>query len=360
MHNNIVKLIYVLIALLVPAFNSYAADVAEVTNGDGASCVGHTAELHGKVVSTGGNDPRVIIYWGQKDGGTNEAQWANSVKLDSQGIGKFSKLIMGLAERTRYYYRCAAVNSAGKSWAQASTNFVISVGYSPKEVEKMEQDAEKWMLREMKKMGADEKEFVEFAETSDQMKRGVRIDTWEAWVKEYRAEILDPPVVFNVSDPAPSDVTSPINALRLQLHALVTKDVRTLHTYADAGGRREMNDRGYSVKNPDPRPWLLGAKQSPKVTVLCTAKRKWRGKEYVYVFNRRESLTSPKDGWMFFGGGVFKKVGDKYFYSTDLDYSDLVGAKGAPGVGHDMFGRYNKMYEKLKKSHLPSHFYTIK
>ena len=91
-----------------------------------AQAVGtRTATLLGNILSTGGDTPEVLFYYGTSDGGANAANWAQRAWLGSQG-GSFALSLTGLAVNTTYYYTAVAVNSAGTVWATPSQSFTTA------------------------------------------------------------------------------------------------------------------------------------------------------------------------------------------------------------------------------------------
>jgi GH25 family lysozyme M1 (1,4-beta-N-acetylmuramidase) len=95
-----------------------------VTNGIGATSItANSARLNGEITDTGGEHPKVTIYWGQTDGGMNANSWAYNSGEGSVGKQTFSVDISGLTPGTPYYYRCCAINSAGKTWASSTAKF---------------------------------------------------------------------------------------------------------------------------------------------------------------------------------------------------------------------------------------------
>jgi hypothetical protein len=78
--------------------------------------------LNGEV-TTGGENPTVIIYWGDNDGTTDPYAWDHSVNLGTKGTVPFLTDITGLTPSTTYYYRCYAANSGGSAWAASSVSF---------------------------------------------------------------------------------------------------------------------------------------------------------------------------------------------------------------------------------------------
>ncbi|MCP4710032.1 MAG: hypothetical protein GY869_15520, partial [Planctomycetes bacterium] len=94
-----------------------------VNNGGGAADITvNSATLRGEVTRTGGDDPDVIIFWGDDDGGIITGNWDHAINKGTQ-TGSFSSAIAGLVPNKTYYYRCYATNSGGTAWAPATTNF---------------------------------------------------------------------------------------------------------------------------------------------------------------------------------------------------------------------------------------------
>lgn len=85
------------------------------------------ADLHGRVVTTGGEEPEVTIYFGTTDGGTDANDWEDSVVLGTQA-GAFQNSLFALQPDTTYYYRPYAENEGGGRWAAASESF-RTLGY---------------------------------------------------------------------------------------------------------------------------------------------------------------------------------------------------------------------------------------
>ncbi|MCX7044152.1 MAG: hypothetical protein NTX50_01530 [Candidatus Sumerlaeota bacterium] len=95
-----------------------------VNNAPATLITAASAQLNGNLISDGGDwTTSITIYWGQFDGGTNQAAWANSAFLGTMPVGFFSTPIAGLNRATTYYFRCYAQNSAGFAWAPVSANF---------------------------------------------------------------------------------------------------------------------------------------------------------------------------------------------------------------------------------------------
>ena len=76
-----------------------------------ATSVGATlAYFEGNVTNTGGENPEIIIFYGNSDFGTGTGQ--TPLKLGTIFAGVFSILIGGLTPSKTYYYRVRASNSA--------------------------------------------------------------------------------------------------------------------------------------------------------------------------------------------------------------------------------------------------------
>lgn len=99
--------------------------LAAVANAPAAAVGVRSATVLGNVVSTGGDTPEVLIYYGQTDGGNNPAAWAQHSWLGPQA-GSFSLSLTGLTANTTYYFTCVAINSAGTAWASLSQKFTTA------------------------------------------------------------------------------------------------------------------------------------------------------------------------------------------------------------------------------------------
>ncbi|HXJ74836.1 MAG TPA: fibronectin type III domain-containing protein, partial [Candidatus Dormibacteraeota bacterium] len=98
---------------------------AAVTNLPATSVQTRAATLNGNVVSTGGDLPEVVIYYGPADGGTNAAAWAQKTYVGAAS-SSFAQSVSGLSPNTTYYFTAAAINSAGTAWATPSRSFTTA------------------------------------------------------------------------------------------------------------------------------------------------------------------------------------------------------------------------------------------
>ncbi|HWY30909.1 MAG TPA: hypothetical protein VNX46_09155, partial [Candidatus Acidoferrum sp.] len=97
-------------------------NLAAVTNTPAGSIQTRAATLDGTVLSTGGDTPEVVIYYGPADGGTNASAWAQRSYV-GEATGSFAQTVAGLVPGTTYFFTMAAINSAGTAWAAPSSSF---------------------------------------------------------------------------------------------------------------------------------------------------------------------------------------------------------------------------------------------
>ncbi|MFZ2038492.1 MAG: LamG-like jellyroll fold domain-containing protein [Minisyncoccia bacterium] len=92
-----------------------------------------TAVLNGNITDNGGSSTTVTVYWGTSDGGTTAGNWTNNSAPTSpsqpQDIAAFTKNLTSLNPNTLYYFRAAATNSSGTTWATSTLSFTTDVQY---------------------------------------------------------------------------------------------------------------------------------------------------------------------------------------------------------------------------------------
>jgi hypothetical protein len=102
------------------------ATIASVGTSAPTNVMGTKARLRGSVASTGGDNPYIIFYWGDNDGGEVPGDWDHAAEPTSpeqpQGVGDFYRDITGLPPGTTCYCKTKATNSAGIAWG-GTVNF---------------------------------------------------------------------------------------------------------------------------------------------------------------------------------------------------------------------------------------------
>ena len=99
-----------------------------VQNVAASGIIGTSATIGGTITSTGGAVPTLVIHYGDTDAGTGT--WDSQLDLGLQS-GSETGSISGLTPGTTYYFRAAATNSAGTSWATTSSNFATTPVMQP-------------------------------------------------------------------------------------------------------------------------------------------------------------------------------------------------------------------------------------
>jgi len=99
--------------------------VPTVTTSFATSITGATATLNGNVTATGGENPTVVVYYGDNDGGTTAASWDSNAAPTSpaqpQGVASFYLNVAALNSSTLYYYSAKATNTYGTVWGTTKT-----------------------------------------------------------------------------------------------------------------------------------------------------------------------------------------------------------------------------------------------
>ncbi len=104
------------------SFATAAATLAQVTNLPATNITANTATLAANVLNTGGSTTVVTMFYGASDGGTNAANWANSINLGVL-FGYGAQTVANLSSNTTYYFTAQASNNVGVSWVAPSGSF---------------------------------------------------------------------------------------------------------------------------------------------------------------------------------------------------------------------------------------------
>ncbi|MCH8048056.1 MAG: CotH kinase family protein, partial [Planctomycetes bacterium] len=76
-----------------------------------------------RVLETGGDDPNILLYWGDNDGATSVDDWDAVIVIGTGGPGLYNSGLSGLTSNTPYFYRAFASNLAGGAWAPSTATF---------------------------------------------------------------------------------------------------------------------------------------------------------------------------------------------------------------------------------------------
>ncbi len=117
-----------------PDFQLFDGMVDDLRIYDRALSAGEIGQIHAGDLSEnqniGGQAPRLVLFWGDEDGGTNpevnassSLAWDTKVELGTKDIGDFSHPLTGLEFGKTYYFRFLAENDAGSVWSPNSSSF---------------------------------------------------------------------------------------------------------------------------------------------------------------------------------------------------------------------------------------------
>jgi hypothetical protein len=95
-----------------------------VHNAAGATRLTDTSALLNGEITAGIPRPRVTVYWGATDGGTDPAAWSGRLDGGLQS-GAFSLRLCPLERGSTVYYRCQASNGVDTAWAPESAAFRV-------------------------------------------------------------------------------------------------------------------------------------------------------------------------------------------------------------------------------------------
>ncbi|MEM7395532.1 MAG: LamG-like jellyroll fold domain-containing protein, partial [Verrucomicrobiota bacterium] len=86
-----------------------------------AAVTSRTAILYAEL--SAGDPADLVLFWGERDGGTNMAAWDRLVDLGHVSSGTYSVVVSNLIACVPYVYRVYASNSVDAAWAPHSTEF---------------------------------------------------------------------------------------------------------------------------------------------------------------------------------------------------------------------------------------------
>lgn len=190
--------------------------------------------------------------------------------------------------------------------------------------------------------------------------KGIEIKTWKDWTNHYHAQILNPPVRFDVLDHFESDFSTPVSAYRSFWHTMRHGNAEALIQNSDESGQVWLSETGVRPGAKAEAYYSRTGLKLNECTVLLTATDTFEGKDYVLVLARHQEKESPKTGRLALDVVIFKRTKSGFIHTRDLDigspFGNVLGVARANGT---LFLPYPEFHEKAKMSDLPPHFYTI-
>ena len=188
---------------------------------------------------------------------------------------------------------------------------------------------------------------------------GILITNLDCWMKTFKAQVLNPAVVFDVRDVLPVDFSTPIAAEQSYRLAIYHGDALTLLDNADANGKYFF-EHILNVDKSKKVPSYEIFKRLTHFTVLLTAAYRFQGNDYIMVLIRAQENENPKNGIVIIQGDMFKHVRGQFVFTGDIDSGCAFGnVLKAAGAKMSFLEHYSKFYEHMSCSTLPPSFYTI-
>jgi len=340
-----------------------ADEPPEIVNRDPV-VVDYRAFVRGELKDTGGEETEVFVYYGLTDGVTNKSAWEYSRSLGIKEAGKIDVKVK-CTQITNYYYTFYATNNIGDDWAEGTEVFAITgesggSGYSPAEVEQMVEEDRQRFINKLKARGETPGEILQ---TKYDMGYIDEPSSWQEWVEQHNAVFHDSPFVFNIEDEFSYNLDTLSNAYRSVFHAIGEQNPSALYAVADESEKNRM--RGISISetstHTDKMITLIPA--LTEVAYLAKYDLYAGGNHYYRLVFRKQRPNNPKDFWVAYWILDFKKYGDEYKRTNELDgfYDDIFKYANVTETDTFMFkmGIYSNAYEVLSESELPPSFYTI-
>ena len=198
---------------------------------------------------------------------------------------------------------------------------------------------------------------------------------WATWVAAYGITNCVPPIEVDAREPVSGENSTAMNALKLWCHSWEVRDTTNLYSYSDKSGKEQLDRWGVAGTNAMlvDNVFRLSNTNSPIVTVLCQGAVSLRTNDYAFFFLRREHATDPTNHTVFFERHDFKRTEDGYLWTCDLGGCETLDPLAVLDLTLDLlnpsptatnlfellYPPYSHVYETLKDSSLPAHFYTI-
>jgi hypothetical protein len=185
----------------------------------------------------------------------------------------------------------------------------------------------------------------------------VQLKNWEDWTNYYHAQILTPPIVFDMCDPCEYNFTEPVAAFRSYMVASAKGDANTVLKCADGSQLLFLKKMGID-SSAKAGSFALTNVMTTQV-VLMSATTKLEGKEYTLVFFRSQDRANPKKGNIGLHSTIFLIKDGKYFVTKDLEDSSFGDVLFAARASGSMIWDYQEFLTLMQKSQLPTNFYHI-
>ncbi len=224
-------------------------------------------------------------------------------------------------------------------------------------VEEMKHQDE--ILQKVRDRGASPAEINANKDFFQRLNSNSLIKTWSDWTNSFHPQILNPPMIFDARDPFPPDFSTLGSAYRSYCRALRAGDEEALLNNSDESEQAWLK-RYLKVERGVKRSTYETFTNLTHFTILLTASTVFEGRDYHLVLARGEEHTHPKAGIVVFRVVIFRRTGNGFVLSRDLDMlSAFGGVTQAAGASLVSLLPYPKFYEKASKSDFPPHFYTI-
>ncbi len=334
-----------------------AGTTAKITNRE-PRLFGPLAMLRGELLATGDDNPEIVVFWGAHDGDTNIAAWSQSIIVGHRTAGTFSVSAHPLRVGSNYYFRCYALNSAGQSWSPSSTVFRAEGAFDQDAIGLLQESQEAKFLQDMENQGAEKEALALMQEDFTFARSNAVISTWQEYVTEFNVDILEPGLVFDVRENLSDCESSGTNRFHCWLHAWFEREPSNLFSYADSSGSNVLAGAGLTPTNANVGTWMYYTNLT-KSTLLFTAEKTWQDSSYKLFFYRREHPFDPTNHFVTFGEVVLKQKDSEWFFTGDMELTRFGRYFFYAGVTSLAMGHYTNVFEVMKESQFPEHFYTI-
>lgn len=252
--------------------------------------------------------------WGPTDGGTATGEWANRVKGRLLPDGQVRAYVGADGPN---YYRCYAKEGDEYVWAPVPYRFVVDKNVSEEAVYadylKASEEAEAWLKRDA---DVDDKYEIEYVNGFWDRAHlpGVERETfpqsWQEWTTAFNGVVVEPPVVFVVTNPVPRDAGSLLGSFKFLQYATYQCESNALASVCDPRATRLAYGR---LTGPHP----IIALHS-RCRIYMTTSYSHRGEQFRGILYRMENESAPTTHWVSYEYDVFRYTDGEYRHTDDL------------------------------------------